>query len=111
MIYNEIGHGGIKVRGCGINSISHIYEIAFEIGDILYNIYKAKRGILEKVVIKQIVTVKMQKIKGKLVVIYKDTFNALWNEWDLVDFATAKGLAEAYYDQLAEDYENLTNQC
>lgn len=100
MTYNEVGSGGAKTGGCVIVLVSHQYVTMFGIGDILYNIHKARKGVLEKVVIKELVPIKQSLTYGQFRVIYKDTLNALWNETDLVDLETAKDLAEEYYEDL-----------
>jgi hypothetical protein len=100
MTYNEIGLGGLRVSGCWVITVSHIYITAYGIGDILYDVKKARRGVLERIVIKQIVPVKQSLTGGQFVALYKDTLNGLWNENDLVSSATAKAMAENYYTQL-----------
>jgi hypothetical protein len=110
MIYNEIGSGGVKLRGCAKYSENHIYTTIFGVGDILYNIDKARRGVLEKVVIKQIIPINTRFTYGQFKVLYKDTLNALWNERDLVTLGQAQTIAVAYYGQLLEDLQELEAQ-
>ncbi len=107
MIYDEIGSGGVNTKGCAYYDRTHIYTTKFGVGDILYNIYKARRGKLEKVVIKQILPIKTIYTGGQFKVMYKDTLNGLWNEWDLVILADAKALSLAYYEALLEDLAEL----
>jgi hypothetical protein len=110
MIYNEVGFGGVKTSGCAIVFVPHITYTAFGVGDILYNIHKARRGVLEKVVIKQIIPAKTILTNGLFVVLYKDTLNGLWNEYDLVTLADAKLIAETYYQNLLDDLAELEAQ-
>lgn len=100
MIYNDTGSGGIKVSGCPILSDSHYYETSYDIGDVLYSEEKARHGILEKVVIKQIVPTNVALTGGQYHVLYRDTFNALWNDGELVSFSIAEDMAEDYHTDL-----------
>lgn len=102
--------GGVEIGGCSIISTSHRHVTSYGVGDILYDIAKARRGVLEKIVIKQILVCKTKFTGGAIVVLYKDTFNALWNEYDLVDFDDAKEIAENYYLDLIADLEKI-GQC
>jgi hypothetical protein len=107
MTYNEISAGGIRVHGCAIITKAHIYTTLYGVGDIVYNIDKAKMGILEKVVIKELIQAKPKFTSGIFVVLYKDTLNALWNEYDLVTYEDAKALAETYYENLLADLAKI----
>lgn len=111
MIYNETGSGGVGVRGCGAVSKLHIYELPFSTGDILYSLAKAKRGVMYKVVIKEIVPCKIHLTQGLFTVLYRDTLNALWNESDLVGFAQARAEAIQYWQDLAVSVQNLAKKC
>lgn len=107
-VYNESISGGAKIRGCGATIIyKRIYTTTYGAGDVVYNVYKARKGILERLVIKRVKTVNSAKTMGLFTVMYVDTFNALWNERDLVPYSTAKSLAEAYYLDQLEDIESI----
>lgn len=107
MEYNELGSGGVGSAGCAVISMYHVYTTLYGIGDVLYNIDKARRGVLEKVVIKQIIRVKPSLTMGQFKVMYKDTLNGLWNEYDLVTPDQAQALALAYYNKLLADLAAL----
>lgn len=98
--YNEIGTGGATISSCAwIKFLDQLHTI-WGAGDIVYNVDKAKRGVLEKVVIKKQTITRNIKTHGQYSVLYTDTFNALWNEWDLVTFAEAQLLSVIYLEQL-----------
>jgi hypothetical protein len=111
MTYNETGSGGLFVFCCAATSGSHIFETAFSPRDVLYNVYKARHGIMERVVIKEIVPCKLYITQGLFRAMYRDTFNALWNEWDLVSFTDAQALAIAYWERLRDDLAALPLSC
>ncbi len=100
MIYDEVGSGGSTAAGCIVVGMLHPSVTTFGIGDTVYNVQKARRGVLEKVMIKSIRAVTSRRTRGVNRVLYVDTFNGLWNERDLVPFGTAMALAEVYYMNL-----------
>lgn len=101
--FSETGNGGSTTGGCALITYCKIYVTAFGPGDIVYNVHKAKRGIMEKIVIKKQKIIDRSKTNGLFAVMYIDTFNALWNEWDLVSHSQAITLATSYYEGLLED--------
>lgn len=107
MIYNETMSGGAVVNSCASIFTSHIYTTLYGIGDALYSAPKARRGVLEKIVIKQIVPIKASLVGGMFVVMYKDTFNGLWNEDELITLDDAKALAIAYYNFLLAQIQDI----
>lgn len=87
------------------------YTTLFGAGDIVYSLPKAKRGILEKVVIRRVNALNSLLTQGAFEVMYVDTLNSLWNEWDLVSHAEAIDIAKAYYEELLADWEEVNNKC
>lgn len=87
MTYDETGSGGLTVEGCGLATLlrNNLYVERYRAGNILYAAHRARKGVLEKVVIK--------KVSGYL---YTDTLNGIWNEEDLVEFDDAVVLVETY---------------
>lgn len=59
-----------------------------DVGDTLYIKSRAKLGIFERVFIKKV----LLNGRFKIVPIYKDTMNALWNENELVTREEAEAL-------------------
>lgn len=106
-VFSNDGTGGSVVGGCGLITYVKSYVTLFGPGDITYNIHKAKVGILERVVVKKQKIINEQRTGGLFQVMYIDTLNALWNEWDLVSHAQAIALATAYYEDLLAEAESL----
>jgi hypothetical protein len=109
--YNGSASGGVRCGGCPDVSASHIYITTYGEGDIVYNIYKARKGVLEKIVIREILTSKMSLTGGLFQVMYKDTLNALWNEDDLITLEDAQAFAEVYYEDLLRQMAELHQNC
>lgn len=107
MVYNEVASDGVVLCGRAINQVSRVYTTVYGVGDIAYNKNKAVKGILEKIVIKNILPIKFSLNHGQFSVLYKDTLNALWNEYDLVTLDVAKELSIIYYENLLEDLQKL----
>ena len=107
-VYNEVGSGGLSASGCVVVFERHVFITAFGAGDIVYNVAKARRGILEKLVIKLVRPVNSRRAIRRNQVIYQDTFNGLWNEDDLVPYRTALVLAEAYWQRVLDDASQLS---
>lgn len=106
-VFNETGSGGALMAGCAIITYVDVHQTLFAARDIVFNITKAKRGILEKIVIKKVKIINGTLTSGQFEVMYIDTYNALWNEWDLVSHATALALATAYYNDLLVDLDEI----
>jgi hypothetical protein len=99
--------GGVVVKSCSfIRYIQQVYT-KYYARDILYNIHAARKGKLEKIVLKERLVSNFKKTYGRLNVVYKDTFNGLWNESDLVEYAEAHALAQAYYERMIVEAEKL----
>lgn len=107
MTYNETMSGGVKVSGCPVVTFIKTYQTLFASGDVVFNVHKARRGLLEKIVIKSPKLIQNIRTGGTILVMYVDTFNALWNEYDLISHSQAIALATAYYEDLLEDLEEI----
>jgi hypothetical protein len=97
--HNIVMSGGVKVTSCSpVRYIQQVYTKYFP-RDILYNIHAARKGKMEKIVIKERLFANIKKTYGRLNVVYRDTFNALWNESDLIEYTEAYNLADAYFQK------------
>ena len=101
--FNETGSGGILTAGCVLVTFLDRLHTTYGQGDIAYNVNKAKVGILERVVIKKQRVIRNLKTHGMFTVLYVDTLNALWNEFDLVPFSEDQVLAVAYLEDLLNE--------
>lgn len=110
MIYVETSSGGSRVAGCAtVMKTRQIptYAGAFVPGDKPYVAAKARRGVLEKVVIKEVRAVQSRRTLGVNRVLYVDTFNGLWNEYDVVHHEEALSMVEVLTAQLQDDLNAL----
>jgi hypothetical protein len=98
--------GGIKLNSCF--SIVHFRYIVSKYfpRDILYNIHAAKKGKLEKVVLKERLFSRNKKTV-RINVIYKDTLNGLWDENELISYDEAYLIADNYFQNLLAEAEKL----
>lgn len=103
------GSGGLLFKGCGSYRQTYYYYSYFGEGDVAYIKERARYGILEKVVIKKVIFTKDEGTYNQLVVKYKDTFNALHSNLELVDELTALEMIQFYYLYL--DALGKTTRC
>lgn len=97
------GSGTLYVGGCVVLEVIKQYAVEFPVGSKVYRKDKAKKGILEAIVIKKINRV---IVHGYFYVInYVDTFNGVWIEGELVSHEEAKTLAIAYWESVIQQAE------
>lgn len=109
-VFSENMTGGVKIRGCALDYFFKNVQTLFAPGDIVYWVKRAQQGILEKIVIKQQVWVKKKKTYNEQSVMYRDTLNGLWNEWELTDYDTARTIAANFWLDLQESLDKA-NPC
>lgn len=95
--FTYTGSGTIIIAGCGEYTYGRNYAYLWNIGDTAFLKYKAVKGKLEKIVIRQIKIVTNYEIDGEIRFMYVDTLNALYNESDLLTQYDAVNLAKQYY--------------
>jgi hypothetical protein len=89
--FSYTGSGGLEIFGCAGPNTSTFYVVTlFNTGDLVWLRHSARRGILEKVFIKQINFITNVQYN------YQDNFNRLWLENELCDFTTAEQLVAIY---------------
>lgn len=105
--FTYMASGSLTLGGCSEFRATRTLYYAFAIGSFVYNKDKAMKGIYEKVVIKKIhfVGTYVDPLKSWLVClncnltpIYTDTFNAVWDEDDLVSYSDATVLINEYFE-------------
>ena len=82
------------------------YTIKYPERSVVYAVWKAKKGQLEKIVIKKYDLKVEEQTGGAAVILYTDTLNATWFEGELCSHAEAIELATAYWTAvlaIAED--------
>lgn len=109
MIFNETMTGGLVISGCTkvFYFDRHPALSTHRPGDVFYYSKKARRGILYKIVIKEVRVISTRSSYGVNQVIYKDMLNSLWNESDLVTYSEAMVLVENYLAKLQAENDRL----
>lgn len=109
-MFEFVGKGVIEIGGCALLEITKQFVVKFGIGSKAYRIDKARKGILEVVVIKKINRVKTSY--GDYIINYVDTFNAVWFESDLAYQSEAVALAIAYWNKVLNETQHaLLRDC
>lgn len=93
------GSGGFRFGVCSKYWKTINYPHKWSPGDILFSKPKAMIGQFEKIAIKQVRLIMNADTAGKMIFIYVDTFNSLWNEYDLVQEYDALLIAKMYYEK------------
>lgn len=94
------GSGTINIDGCTRYRLYLYSTYKYQPGDVLFFKNKAvEEGKLEKIVIKKVRLVNNKQTNGVVAFIYQDTYNALYNEDELVNEHTALLLAKNYYER------------
>lgn len=96
------GSGGFRFGVCSKYWKTINYPHQWSPGDILFSKQKAMIGQFEKVAIKEVRLIMNASTFGKMIFIYVDTFNSLWNENDLVQEYDALLIAKMYYEKQIE---------
>jgi len=106
--YIETPSGGVVVGGCPIEEVTYAFPSVFEVGDIAYHKKKATNGKVERIGIQEVIVanpneavVNGARNSARLRINYKDTYNGLWMESELVERSVALALIEAYEDRVA----------
>ena len=97
-----VASGSLNLGKCGdyVLNVVYLRSIAFSIGDTAWLKYKAEKGILESIVIKKIRLVDFTyKGLGLAYILYVDTFNALYNDYDLIYYADAVAIAQDFLNR------------
>lgn len=118
MNFTYTATGSIRVGGCSSYKWSYNYRYAFAIGSILYLKPKALKGVLEKVVVKDVRFPRKSDPTRRLLCrfcdlypLYVDTLNALFNEEELITREEAVELIRDYQEKLRNDQEQLALNC
>lgn len=94
-----IGSGTVVITGCTVYNMLKTLVYKYLPGDVLFLKYKAEKGKLEKICIKEVKIVSNYEINGSTVFMYKDTLNALYGVNDLVNEYQALQIAKNYYEK------------
>lgn len=119
MDFEYEGSGEIRVGGCSGYKLTFFLYYEFAIGSTVYSKPKARKGIYEKVTIKDVRFPSTYADSSRfgmckfcsLGPLYVDTFNAYWNEEELVSYSDATELIEAYLIQRGIWAEDAAHKC
>ena len=103
MVYDETGSGGCLVHGCAILSDLLPFVLQFKVGDTAFLLSSALKGKLEPIAVRSVV------YREDGVVLWTDSFNALFGDGDLITQAQAQAYAVAYEQQRIAILNNLIN--
>jgi hypothetical protein len=102
---NYEGTGGIRVGGCAGVQVEFFYQFKFGINSFAWIGYKAKKGILERVVIKDV------RMPLPYVFLYTDTLNAYYNENELMTQEEAVTAFTLYKERIMNEGTKNALKC
>tara|TARA_Y100000296_G_C5064618_1_gene201689 strand:- start:148 stop:552 length:405 start_codon:yes stop_codon:yes gene_type:complete len=109
-----VGSGNIELINCAIVTQANFFVSLFGPGDIAFSAFAAKKGILEKVCIKTVARNCFSRsgaVAGAgCFSVYRDKYNSIWLDEDLMLQVEATTVAQAYLDTfIAHELELLRN--
>jgi hypothetical protein len=108
--FSYVGSGGVRLLGCAAASAVPALDAKWALGTVLYNCAAARRGCLERVVLKRYrVFENFRTIRA--VVLYVDTNNWWWNEDELCTRDSALAAVAAYDARQAEIALDALSHC
>lgn len=102
--------GGLNTIGCADCVFEKYVYYAFGIGSIVFSKPKAIRGVYARVCIKNVLWPEDEP-DYRFPPLYVDTFNACWNEEDLISYTDAVALVTAYNVALGLAHEDFIANC
>lgn len=105
--YHYTGTGGARVSGCADTQSIKYISVSFRIGDSVYVYDSARRGFLERVVIKEVTAIRNRSTYNQYLVRYKDTWNRIYFEGDLVDEFDALTTIKEYLERREADFNSM----
>jgi hypothetical protein len=102
--------GSLRVIGCAGLNFQKKYIVLFSVGDKAYLKKKARFGKMEFVVIKRIarqIPEIAQTYGSQPEIMYVDTFNRIWAEYELMLKENALDLATLYWEHLKQEGRSL----
>jgi hypothetical protein len=78
------------------------YTVDFNVGDVACVKLSAQNGLIEKVAIKEVRVLESASI-NQISIMYKDSFNQLWNNGELITYSAAKTIAQTYLNARIAD--------
>lgn len=110
-MYEYEASGYVIIRGCAKAAVKNTYNILFENGSKAFIKAKAFRGILEYIFIKNYILKQENSSRNGIqpFVVYKDTFNRIWMEEELLFQDEALNYTEEYWRRISYEAEYIGN--
>jgi hypothetical protein len=93
-MFTYTASGSLRFAGCTSSAACTFLLVKFKEGSFVYLCEKAQKGILERLAIRR---VKCTEIKGQIIALYFDTFNAVYNEEELCTHSEAVAKAKEFH--------------
>jgi hypothetical protein len=113
MNYNYIAGGSIHLGGCSdYKSWAYVYW-RYAINSIVFSKPAALKGKYEVVAIKEVVFTPQSNMcrACNYTPMYKDSYNALWDEQELVPYSEAVDIIDNYYLRMMDAIQKNTLNC
>lgn len=101
------GSGGIRTSGCADTKSVKFIPVNFRTGDQGFLKDSAIKGVLERIIVKEVIAVRNKATYNQYLVKYKDTWNRIYFEGDLLDEFDALTTVKAYLE--ARQAELISN--
>lgn len=119
MDYTYTAIGLLQLGGCADFTLQYYWTYAYAIGSVVYVQRKARKGIYERVYIKDVrlsgIHLRAMQLTATPVKGYKplyvDSFNGYWNEDELVSYETATLLINQYLAFAASQAKEMSLLC
>ena len=105
MDYTYVASGGLRVIGGAGYTEVHFAHYAYAVGSVVFSRPKAEEGVYYKICVKKVLW-PTDTLSFENPPIYVDTFNAWWNEEDLVEYDDAVDIVQSYNIAKAAALEN-----
>ena len=113
--YTYEATGGVTVYRCAAVSIKEFFITQYGPGDIAFSVFAARKGILEKVCIKSVglncIPRNCASIGAGCFPIYRDKYNTVWTDNELLTQQESIDIAQAYIDKIKGYEESLLRNC
>lgn len=97
------GNGVVRTGGCAATKSIKLIPVNFRVNDQAFVVSSAIKGVLERVIIKEVIAVRNHKTFNQYLVKYKDTWNRIYFEGDLLDEYDALVTVQKYLEAKQAD--------
>jgi hypothetical protein len=104
--FTYTGSGGLIFGGCADVTVYYGYFAKYMPGSVVYDCRLARVGVLSKVAVK-----KVRIVNQVGTIMYVDTFNRNWNEYDLCTPSDALAIATAYLESVVKTTQDEIGRC